>query len=204
MTIIQINDNLPGLFGLLETFPLHGRMLSDFAQGLMADTGALTRRERELIATLVSVHNASEFCAKSQAAVLCALGDNAYNTEDVFFSLGLASVVIADPTINGSRLVDLKTNTFSITERDLDLLYVAYCVSLNREVERRDDSMLLSEVEIHEAALVASAFSMLNRYVNGLNPTVPEDEVLQRAADRIVKVGYAKTNTSRIAHEAVR
>jgi hypothetical protein len=46
-------------------------------------------------------------------------------------------------------------------------------------------------VEIHDTVLIAAAFCMFNRYVDGLATIAPEDPALYAAgAQRIVKQGY--------------
>jgi hypothetical protein len=47
-------------------------------------------------------------------------------------------------------------------------------------------------VEIHDTVLIAAAFSMFNRYVDGLSTEAPEDpNAYATAAEHIVVVGYA-------------
>jgi hypothetical protein len=46
-------------------------------------------------------------------------------------------------------------------------------------------------VEIHDTVLIAAAFCMFNRYVDGLATIAPEDPALYAAgARRLVKQGY--------------
>jgi alkylhydroperoxidase family enzyme len=49
-----------------------------------------------------------------------------------------------------------------------------------------------TDVEIHDTVLIAAAFCMFNRYVDGLGTTVPEDPATyySRSARRIVDAGY--------------
>jgi alkylhydroperoxidase family enzyme len=49
-----------------------------------------------------------------------------------------------------------------------------------------------TDVEIHDTVLIAAAFCMFNRYVDGLGTAVPEDPAAYYAqsARRIVDVGY--------------
>jgi hypothetical protein len=48
-----------------------------------------------------------------------------------------------------------------------------------------------SDVEIHDTVLIAAAFCMYNRYVDGLATVTPDDpEVYAKMAERIVTGGY--------------
>src|SRR5260370_2197667 len=48
-----------------------------------------------------------------------------------------------------------------------------------------------SDVEIHDVVLIAAAFCMFNRYVDGLATIAPDDPAgYQQAAERIVTEGY--------------
>jgi alkylhydroperoxidase family enzyme len=48
-----------------------------------------------------------------------------------------------------------------------------------------------SDLEVHDTVLIAAAFCMYNRYVDGLGTVAPEDPaVYVRAAARIVEHGY--------------
>jgi alkylhydroperoxidase/carboxymuconolactone decarboxylase family protein YurZ len=48
-----------------------------------------------------------------------------------------------------------------------------------------------SDLEIHDTVLIAAAFCMMNRYVDGLATIAPEDPALYAAgAQHLVKEGY--------------
>jgi alkylhydroperoxidase family enzyme len=48
-----------------------------------------------------------------------------------------------------------------------------------------------TDVEIHDTVLIAAAFCMFNRYVDGLATIAPEDPALYAAgAQRLIKHGY--------------
>ena len=48
-----------------------------------------------------------------------------------------------------------------------------------------------TDVEIHDTVLIAAAFCMYNRYVDGLGTFAPADPtVYEQTARRIVEVGY--------------
>jgi hypothetical protein len=48
-----------------------------------------------------------------------------------------------------------------------------------------------TDIEIHDAVLIAAAFSMYNRYVDGLGTWQPEDpEAYRPMGERLANVGY--------------
>jgi alkylhydroperoxidase family enzyme len=52
-----------------------------------------------------------------------------------------------------------------------------------------------TDVEIHDAVLIAAAFCMYNRYVDGLGTLAPESpERYAQTASRIVEFGYGATS----------
>jgi menaquinone-dependent protoporphyrinogen IX oxidase len=52
-----------------------------------------------------------------------------------------------------------------------------------------------TDVEIHDAVLIAAAFSMFNRYVDGLATFTPRDEnAYDQMGQRMAKEGYVRRN----------
>jgi hypothetical protein len=52
-----------------------------------------------------------------------------------------------------------------------------------------------TDLEIHDAVLIAAAFCMYNRYVDGLGTVQPDDEALYRERGRMVaRNGYVNTS----------
>ena len=49
-----------------------------------------------------------------------------------------------------------------------------------------------TDVEIHDTVLIAAAFSMYNRYVDGLATLQPEDAALRPMGKRMAQEGYAR------------
>jgi hypothetical protein len=48
-----------------------------------------------------------------------------------------------------------------------------------------------TDLEIHDTVLIAAAFCMMNRYVDGLATTAPEDPALYAVgAQRLISQGY--------------
>ena len=52
-----------------------------------------------------------------------------------------------------------------------------------------------TDVEIHDAVLIAAVFCMFNRYVDGLGVSSPQDPMSYQArAKAVAKEGYAQSN----------
>ncbi len=52
-----------------------------------------------------------------------------------------------------------------------------------------------TDLEIHDTVLIAAAFCMYNRYVDGLDTVQPDDEALYRERGRMVaRNGYVQTS----------
>ena len=55
-----------------------------------------------------------------------------------------------------------------------------------------------SDQEVHDTVLIAAAFCMFNRYVDGLDTWAPNDpNVYRQRAERLAEVGYANSNPLR-------
>jgi uncharacterized peroxidase-related enzyme len=175
MAHIQLPPGVPGIIGPLSAFPGTERPLNDFANALMCGPSSLTRAERELIAARVSHGNDCRFCTHSHAsAARHLLGDNASVVDQVLADPALAAVdekmrallVIADKVRQDGRLV---------AETD---------VARARQAGADDKA-------IHDTVLIAAAFCMFNRYVDGLATWAPVDaNVYDEIGARIAAKGY--------------
>lgn len=177
MPHIKLPDGVPGIVGLLQTYPETARHLGGLAQELLRGPSPLSPGEREIIASYVSSENNCIFCTNSHsAAARHLLGDKAHTVEQV--KLGLADA--------------------EISEKLRRLLTIAKKVQLGgRRVTDEDVAAARQEgatdKEIHDTVLIAAAFCMYNRYVDGLATWTPEDPALydQHGAE-LAAVGYAR------------
>lgn len=151
MPHIQIREGLPGIIGLLDYKPPTGGRLSAFIQQLLRGDSPLTPAEREAIAAHVSWLNSCEFCARSHQSAARHLGHTTPPSTPEPDPKLAALLQLATDVATGGRYV---------TEEH---------VAAAREVGASDEA-------IHDAVLVASAFCMLNRYVDGLATVTPDDE----------------------------
>lgn len=176
MAYIQLNNELPGITGLLENRPDTGDPIRALTQLLLRGDNTLTELERELIATLVSYRNECRFCTQAHAATVKALGGDDELLDRVFHDIEQA------PVSNKMKA----------------LLQIAGKVQkLGKEVGAADIQRAKEEgatdLEIHDTVLIAGLFSLYNRYVDGLGTYRPEDPAYyEKLASRLVTVGYMR------------
>lgn len=176
MPHIQLPENLPGIRSLVAYRQDTGSVLYELAEALLRNDSPIPSPERELIAAYVSSLNECRFCASSHAAASRHLfGERSDLVDAVLEDLESAPVSeklrallqIAGKVQKNGRLV---------TEEDI-------------ERARKEGA---GDREIHDTVLIAAAFSMFNRYVDGLATIAPEDpEAYREMGRRMAEVGYA-------------
>jgi uncharacterized peroxidase-related enzyme len=175
MPHITLNSAEPGIRGLLRYRPETARPLSELTEVLLRGPSTLTRGERELIAAYVSALNDCRYCTSSHSACAAA---------QLPGGMALVEQVRADP---GTAPVSAKLKALlaiASAVRDSGRAVSAGQVAAARAAGATD-------VEIHDTVLIAAAFCMFNRYVDGLATTAPEDPALYAAgAQRLVAQGY--------------
>jgi uncharacterized peroxidase-related enzyme len=175
MPHIALNSAEPGIRGLLRYRPETARPLSELTEVLLRGPSTLARGERELIAAYVSALNDCRYCSSSHSACAAA---------HLPGGMALVMQVRADPA---SAPVSAKLKT---------LLTIASAVaqsgrSVTAEQIAGARAAGATDVEIHDTVLIAAAFCMFNRYVDGLATVAPEDPALYAAgAQRLVEQGY--------------
>lgn len=175
MPHIDLSNDLPGITGLMAFRPETAGPLSALAETLLRADNSLTRGEREAIAAYVSRLNECRFCELSHSA---------------FAARQLAG---------GYDVVDsIKRNPQEapVSPRLRALLEIAASVQRSgRAVAGTDIEAAraagATDVEIHDTVLIAAAFCMYNRYVDGLATWAPDArEAYDEMADAIVARGY--------------
>jgi uncharacterized peroxidase-related enzyme len=174
---IPLPDHLPGIRGLLAFRPETGRPLSELAEALLVGDSPLSRGERETIAAYVSRRNECAFCMDSHAAAARHLLGDEHGTVDA---------VLADP------------DTAPVSPKMKALLGIAAKVQRGgRNVTDYDVAAAraagATDRDIHDTVLIAAAFSMFNRYVDGLATLRPTDPtVYAEMGRRMAESGYAQ------------
>ena len=173
--ITLTNEQLPGIVGLLDYSPATAKPLTDLADALLVADSTLTKGERELIAASVSYWNGCHFCHTSHAA---------------------AAVAHAGADI--SMIDDIKRGLpeTRVSDKLRALLAIAHQVQKGGKSVTPDDILLAREAgatdrEIHDTVLIAAAFCMYNRYVDGLGTWAPtKNEDYLEMGRNIAEKGY--------------
>src|ERR1700678_3678797 len=155
--------------------PATANPLNELAEILLRGASTLTPAEREMIATYVSAQNDCYFCQTVHGAVAAHhLGGNEQLIDDI------------------------KRNFESspISEKQKALLAIAGKVQqggkqvTTAHVERARKHGA-TDKEIHDTVLIAAAFCMFNRYVDGLATWAPrEPQRYRESGRRIAEEGY--------------
>ncbi len=176
MPHITFKTDLPGIFGPMSTYPEYCQPLNQLAEFLLRKSSAkLSSSDREVIASYVSYLNNCIFCSESHGAVVEAyLELNGFikkvweNYEQAPIShLLKASLIIAEKVQKDAR---------SVTQQD---------------VQRAQD-LGADESDIHDTVLIAAAFCMYNRYVDGLSSLTPPrgSQIYSAIGQRLAREGY--------------
>ena len=175
MPHIALNSAEPGIRGLLQFRPETAAPLSQLTEVLLRGPSTLTRGERELIAAYVSSLNQCRYCSSSHSASAAA---------QLPGGMSLVEQVCLDP---GTAPVPAKLRA---------LLEIASAVRRGGDAVAAEHitqarAAGATDVEIHDTVLIAAAFCMFNRYVDGLGATAPEDPAVYAAgAQHLIAHGY--------------
>jgi uncharacterized peroxidase-related enzyme len=174
MAHIDLPRGLPGIRGPMMFSPSTAGPMRELAQVLLYAPNTLSPGERELIAAFVSARNECVYCASSHGATAaCHLGDDA-----------LVAQVERDP------------ESAPISDKMKALLAIAGKVQRDgRSVTPADIERArrhgATDREVHDTVLIAAAFCMFNRYVDGLGTFAPADpEFYRETGSQIVAHGY--------------
>ncbi len=175
MPHIALNSEEPGIRGLLMFRPETGRPLSELAEVLLRGPGTLARGERELIAAYVSTLNDCRYCSSSHSACAAAqLPGGMPIVEQVCADTGSAPI--------SAKLKALLSIASAVQQG-------GHHVSFDHVAQARAAGA--TDLEIHDTVLIAAAFCMFNRYVDGLATNAPDDPARYAAgAQRLVSDGY--------------
>ena len=181
MPHINLPEGLPGITSGFAFRPETAKPMRELAEVLLRGPNSLTSGEREMIATLVSARNDCHFCQASHRAAAAHHLNGEY---------GLVDAVRDD------------YETAPVSAKLKALLAIAAAVQQGgRQVTGaavdRARAAGATDHEIHDTVLIAAAFCMFNRYVDGLATWAPDDPAFyrQRAA-LVAENGYAADRKS--------
>ena len=179
MAHIALAEGVPGILGPMLFRPQTAKPLNELAEVLLREDNSLTRGERELIAAHVSKLNACHFCHTSHATFAAMQLDDGWEVVDAV----VEDVNSAPISTKLKALLGIATKVqlggLNVTDSDVRAARAAGA----------------TDVEIHDAVLIAAAFCMFNRYVDGLATWAPADrEDYAETGRLIVEQGYAATS----------
>jgi uncharacterized peroxidase-related enzyme len=173
---IELGNGMPGIRGLLAYRPETAEPLMHLAEVLLRGDSTLSRGERELIAAYVSRGNECEYCAGSHGATAAALLPG--GAEQVEQALAAAA---CDAPVSAKLRALLEIA--ALVRVDGRLVSQEAVAGARREGA--------TDREIHDTVLIAAAFCMFNRYVDGLATSVPGDPVqYTMSAAHLIEYGY--------------
>jgi uncharacterized peroxidase-related enzyme len=175
MPHIKLPDGLHGIRGPMAFRPETAKPLNELAEALLHAPNSLPQGDRELIATYVSSLNDCYFCQTVHGSIAAACLNN---NEDLVLQ------------------VKRDFKSANISEKLKALLAIAGKVQRDGKLVTAEDianarKHSATDVEIHDTVLIAAAFSMYNRYVDGLDTWQPRDEALYRErGKKTAREGY--------------
>jgi uncharacterized peroxidase-related enzyme len=178
MAHIDLGNELPGIRGPMAYRPETAKPLNELAEVLLRDdNNSLSRGERELIGTYVSSLNDCFFC------------------QNVHGSLAQHYLECDMPYIDAIKANPAAT---MLSDKMKALLHIAASVqqggrSVTSGQIEKARTLGATDREIHDTVLIAAAFCMYNRYVDGLGTWAPQDRqfYVDRAPRRAAE-GYAE------------
>ncbi len=178
MAHIRLPEGIPGILGPMAFSPETAKPLNALAEVLLRAPNSLSAADREMIATYVSSQNDCYFCQHAHGAVTAyRLGGDEKLVNDVklnFESAAISGKMKALLAIAGK----VQKGGKQVTTSDVD----------------RARQHGATDKEIHDTVLIAAAFCMYNRYVDGLATWAPSDANLYREnGRRLAEVGYVES-----------
>jgi uncharacterized peroxidase-related enzyme len=162
----------------MVAYPETEKYLNGLADALLRSPSSLTPGEREMIAAYVSAANGCRFCAQLHRSTARHL-------------LGNSCEVVDSVLTQGPRA--------EVGEKLQTLLEIAAKVRQDGRLVTADDVMRArragaDDKAIHDTVLIAAAFSMYTRYVDGLATWAPqEQELYDTMGARLAENGYVAT-----------
>ena len=179
MPHIALPDGVPGITSGFAFRPETAKPMRELAEVLLRGSSTLASAEREMIAAFVSSRNDCHFCHASHRAAAAHHMDGRYEVVDAvkqdYESAPVSQKLKALLAIAGK----VQEGGKHVTTADVDRA-------------RREGA---TDLEIHDAVLIAAAFCMFNRYVDGLATLTPtDDQAYDMMGQRMAKEGYVRAN----------
>jgi uncharacterized peroxidase-related enzyme len=175
MPHIRLPEGFPGIVGPMVFRPETAKPLNELAEILLRGPNSLSSGEREMIATYVSSQNDCYFCQTVHgAAAAHYLGGNEALIQEIKHNFE------ASPVSN--KLKSLFAIAGKVQKGGKEVT--------SEDIQRARQEGA-SDKEIHDTVLIAAAFCMYNRYVDGLATWAPTDpEIYRQSGKRLAEEGY--------------
>ena len=176
MPHITLPEGLPGIRGPMAFRPETANPLNELVDVLLRGPHTLSPGERELIATFVSARNDCRYCQTIHGAIAA-------------LHLGGDEQLVVNVKRDAQRA--------AISNKLKALLAIAGKVAESgKHVTEADIARArqhgATDLEIHDTVLIAAAFCMFNRYVDGLATWAPDDpDFYRQRAALVAEHGYA-------------
>ncbi len=175
MPHIDFHNDFPGIRSAMAYSPETAAPMGELAEILLRSDEGLSRAERELIATHVSYLNDCFYCHHSHGEIACIYLDG---------DRELVERVKTD--FNGAAISDKLKSLLNIAAK---VQQGGKAVTAADVENARQNGA--TDKDIHDTVLIAAAFCMFNRYVDGLATNTPADmDSYPLRAMQIVEKGY--------------
>ena len=188
--IVDGLPDLPGIIAAINVAPTLSSPLRGLANALLVDDfpgSTLRRSERELLATATSARNDCFYCMDTHGAFAAELlrRDHVSEVETLIDSVKGGTLSRLDPKMSALVLIARRV---AQQPRALDRKEVA-----------RAKAAGASDADVQLTILIAAAFCMYNRMVDGLRARTPANVAAYDARAReIAEYGYADPRTASI------
>jgi uncharacterized peroxidase-related enzyme len=179
MPHIALPENMPGITAGFAFRPETAKPMRELAHILLHTSGnaGFSSGDRELVATFVSSRNTCYFCQTSHGAAASHLKGGARN--------------LVDAVCENYKVA-------AISEKLKSLLAIAEQVQIDgkRVTAKLVDQARqhgATDLDIHDTILIAAAFCMYNRYVDGLQTVQPRNEAMySEMGKHMAEEGYCR------------
>jgi uncharacterized peroxidase-related enzyme len=166
MPHITLPDGLPGITGPLAFRPETAKPMRALAEFLLRGPNTLSSADREIIATYTSSQNDCHFCQTSHGSAAA-------------HHLGGESELASNFALISEIKRDFESAPISAKLKAL-LNIAGHVQQGGKRVTKEDVARARKEgatdTEIHDTVLIAAAFCMYNRYVDGLATWAPQEQ----------------------------
>ncbi len=175
MPYIDVDENLPGIRSLLAFSPATAEAMGALTNLLLRGNDGLSMAERELIATHVSYLNDCFYCHQSHGEIaVCYLNGDRQLVNQVKADYPNAPV--------SDKLKSLLSIAASVQQGGKHVS--PHQIEMAKALGATDK-------DIHDTVLIAAAFCMFNRYVDGLAANTPTDlSTYPPRAKQVAEHGY--------------